>query len=63
MIDRALTPRARAVSDGIKLPRPTLRYRLRAWQTFQRTLDPLAPPLPLLPGAPHGNRRKKVSAP
>jgi hypothetical protein len=29
------------------LPRPTLRFRLRAWREFQHALDPLAPPRPL----------------
>jgi len=29
------------------LPGPTLRFRLDAWRTFQRALDPLAPPRPL----------------
>ena len=32
-----------------RLPRPTLRYRLKAWRAFQRALDPLAPPKPLRP--------------
>jgi hypothetical protein len=26
------------------LPRPTMRFRRRAWLEFQRALDPLAPP-------------------
>jgi len=26
------------------LPRPTIRFRRRAWLEFQRALDPLAPP-------------------
>jgi hypothetical protein len=29
------------------LPHPTLQFRLKAWRTFQRALDPLAPPKPL----------------
>jgi hypothetical protein len=29
------------------LPRPTLRFRLRAWREFQHALDPLASPKPL----------------
>ena len=33
--------------NGVPLPRPTLQYRLKAWRTFQRALDPLAPPKPL----------------
>ncbi len=35
------------VRDG--LPRPTARFRLRAWRDFQRALDPLAQPKPLRP--------------
>jgi hypothetical protein len=31
------------------LPRPSARFRLRAWREFQRALDPLAPPKPLRP--------------
>jgi hypothetical protein len=31
------------------LPRPTLLYRLKAWRTFERALDPLAAPKPLRP--------------
>ncbi len=31
----------------VDLPRPSLRYRVLAWQVFQRALDPLAPPRPL----------------
>jgi hypothetical protein len=27
-----------------ELPRPTVRFRRRAWLEFQRALDPLAPP-------------------
>jgi hypothetical protein len=30
-----------------ELPRPTTRFRRRAWLVFQRALDPLAPPKPL----------------
>jgi hypothetical protein len=29
---------------GKDLPRPTIRFRRRAWLEFQRALDPLAPP-------------------
>ena len=29
------------------VPRPTLAFRRRAWQEFQRALDPLAPAKPL----------------
>jgi hypothetical protein len=29
---------------GKNLPRPTMRFRRRAWLEFQRALDPLAPP-------------------
>jgi hypothetical protein len=29
---------------GKELPRPTVRFRRRAWLEFQRALDPLAPP-------------------
>jgi hypothetical protein len=32
-------------SDG--LPRPSIQFRIAAWRTFQRALDPLAPPKPL----------------
>ena len=35
--------------DEPRLPRPTLRFRLRAWRTFQRALDPLGPGKPLRP--------------
>lgn len=50
MTNRAPNPPA-ARGD---LPRPTLQYRLRAWQVFQRALDPLAAPKPLrsVPGGP-----------
>jgi len=34
-------------SIGPWLPRPTMQFRLRAWQAFQRLLDPFAPPKPL----------------
>jgi len=45
MVDRAPSPpAARAASAGVTPPRPTLRFRLRSWRAFQRTLDPLAPP-------------------
>ena len=33
--------------DELDLPRPTLRFRLRAWREFQHALDPLGPPRPL----------------
>jgi hypothetical protein len=42
MMDRARPPEARG-----SLPRPALQFRLRSWRTFQRALDPLAPPKPL----------------
>lgn len=29
------------------IPRPTARFRLRAWREFQRALDPLGPAKPL----------------
>ena len=28
----------------VELPRPSLRFRIRAWRVFQRALDPLASP-------------------
>ena len=34
-------------ADPAGLPRPTPRFRREAWLTFQRALDPLAPPKPL----------------
>jgi len=34
-------------ADVSDLPAPTPQYRRRAWQEFQRALDPLAPPRPL----------------
>jgi hypothetical protein len=38
-----------AATDDLALPRASLHYRLKAWRTFQRALDPLAPPKPLRP--------------
>ena len=29
------------------IPRPTSRFRLRAWREFQRAIDPLGPAKPL----------------
>ena len=40
------------------LPRPTERFRQRAWRDFQRTLDPLGPARPLR----YGERRASDSA-
>jgi len=31
----------------LEVPRASPRYRVLAWQRFQRALDPLAPPRPL----------------
>ena len=56
MVDRARSPE-RAAKDGDTLPRPTLRFRLRAWRAFQRALDPLAPPRPLPPHPRRGLER------
>jgi hypothetical protein len=39
--------------DDVSLPRPTLRFRLRAWRAFQRALDPLGPGKPLRPPRRH----------
>jgi hypothetical protein len=36
-------------NDTGRLPRPTARFRLRAWRDFQRALDPLGPAKPLRP--------------
>ena len=51
MMNRAPQPqdaRGEGVADPpSQLPRPSLQYRLKAWQAFQRELDPLAPPRPL----------------
>jgi hypothetical protein len=41
--DRAFLGLKRAFR-GKDLPRPTMRFRVRAWLEFQRALDPLAPP-------------------
>jgi hypothetical protein len=38
-------------ADPAGLPHPTQRFRREAWLTFQRALDPLAPPKPLPPAA------------
>jgi hypothetical protein len=49
-------PDARGIGqDEFGLPRPTLRFRLRAWREFQHALDPLAAPkpLPIEPPPPH----------
>jgi hypothetical protein len=51
MMNRAPQPQG-ARGEGVadppsQLPRPSLQYRLKAWQAFQRVLDPLAPPRPL----------------
>lgn len=42
-----------------KLPRPQLRFRVKAWREFERALDPLAPPRPIRSPASeshHGRR-------
>jgi hypothetical protein len=33
----------------LQLPKPTARFRRKAWKEFQRALDPLARPRPLPP--------------
>ena len=40
-------PVPRDTSHNRGLPRPTARFRLKAWREFQRALDPLGPPKPL----------------
>ncbi len=37
-------PRRAEVELPAPLPRPSLRFRIRAWRVFQRALDPLASP-------------------
>jgi hypothetical protein len=44
-------------ADFAGLPLPSQRFRRRSWLTFQRALDPLAPPKPVPPAAPTPRRR------
>jgi hypothetical protein len=49
--DCILAERLHEHADETTLPAPTMPFRIRAWLTFQRALDPLARPRPLrLPG-------------
>jgi hypothetical protein len=38
----------RKVPEWERVPKPTAQFRRRAWLEFQRAIDPLAPPKPLL---------------
>jgi hypothetical protein len=42
-----LGARGHATPQEPELPRPTMQFRLRAWRTFQKALDPLGPPKPI----------------
>ncbi len=47
-------------TDSRKLPRPTERFRRRAWLAFERALDPLGTPR-RLPNRPRGRHRGACS--
>jgi hypothetical protein len=47
-------------TDSRKLPRPTERFRRRAWLAFERALDPLGTPR-RLPNRPRGRHRSACS--